>query len=249
MVVFYFSGTGNTRYLAKKFGQIIKCDVYSIEEKVNFKKLIKDNDTIALCYPIHFSTAPILFKSFLKHYKKDFVGKKIISLCSQQFFSGDGGRSIVDLLDDVKVIYVEHFNMQNNITSMPLYYKMTKINNEKCLKKVDKKLEKIVWNIKSGKVKLKGFNKFSILMGKSQYQSPKKIRQKQKEAVKINDNCILCNQCVKVCPTKNLEKKGNEIASKEQCTFCMRCVNICPSKSITVCIHGKVKEQYYLGDI
>ncbi len=246
MVTIYFSGTGNTEYLAKNFSNIMKCQCYSIEEDVDFKKIIKKNDVITLCFPIHFSKAPIYFMEFIKNLRDEFKGKKLIIFCSQQFYSGDGARSITDLLYDVEVIYAEHFNMQNNITSMPLYYKITKRNNKRCLKKNYLKLEKISKDIKNGKVKLKGFSNFSKSLGRRQHLSDENVIEKQKKAVKVNDDCILCNKCVKLCPTKNLVNNGEKITFKENCTFCVRCTNICPKQAITVLLHGKVSEQYYI---
>ncbi len=248
MVTIYFSGTGNSQFIAKKFSSLLKCDCHSIEDNVDFEKIIKENDTIALCYPIHFSKAPIYFNDFAKRYKEYFRGKNLIIFCTQQFYSGYGAKSITFILEDVNVIYAEHFNMHNNVTTLPTYYKLTKINNEKCLKRCSKKLEKIVRDIDNGVIKLKGFGKFGEYLGNKQHIDETTLRDKQKNAVKVNNNCILCNKCVKQCPTNNLEKWGGEITHKNKCTFCFRCVNICPKQAITVSIHGKVKEQYCILD-
>ncbi len=247
MVTIYFSGTGNTKFIAKNFSEFMGCEFYSIEEDIDFRKAIEENNIIALCYPIHFSKAPVLFMEFISKYKDNFKGKKIISLCSQQFYSGDGARSIIDLLEEVDVIYAEHLNMHNNITCMPNYYKITKINNKKCLRKTRKKIFNISKDIKRGKIKLKGFNKLSMSIGRTQHLSDESIKEKQQKAVRVNENCILCKKCVNLCPSKNL-LLGSKIISKENCTFCMRCVNICPKQAITVLLHGKVKEQYYISD-
>ncbi len=248
MVVIYFSGTGNSRFIAKRFSKEMNCKCYSIEEDVNFGEIITENDTIALCYPIHFSKAPLLFMDFISEHKSGFIGKKIVILCSQQFYSGDGARSITDLLEGVEVIYAEHFNMQNNITSMPIYYKLTKRNNKRCLKHTCKKIKKITKDINNNKVKLKGFNSFSMALGRAQHLNPESAKKKQLKAVKIKNSCVLCGKCVKYCPANNLAIDNNKIVFDNKCTFCMRCVNICPKKSISVLIHGNVKEQYYIGD-
>lgn len=246
MVTIYFSGTGNTKFLAKKFCDMAGGKCYSIEENVNFEKIISENDTIALCFPIHFSKAPVLFMDFVSKHKEIFKGKKIVSLCSQQFYSGDGARSIIDLLEDVEVVYAEHFNMQNNITSMPIYYKLTKRNNKRCLDAVDRKVKKVVKDIEKGNVQLRGFSKVSMAMGKGQHINPERLKEKQQNAVRVRESCVMCNKCVKCCPTRNLVNNGAAISSKDKCTFCMRCVNICPKKSISVLLHGEVREQYFL---
>ncbi len=248
MITIYFSGTGNSEYLAKKFSEEMNCNAYSIEERVNFVRLIKENDVIALCFPIHFSKAPVFFMEFVSKYKENFKGKRIISLCTQQFYSGDGARSIFDLLEDVEVVYAEHFNMHNNITSWPTYYKLTKRNNPRCLRGVEKKVKRVAKDIEQGRVKQKGFSEFAKVLGRGQHISPERVKVKQQSAVRVNDTCVLCGKCIKHCPTKNLKIESGKLADKAECTFCMRCVNLCPKKSLSVLIHGKVSEQYSIGE-
>jgi len=51
------------------------------------------------------------------------------------------------------------------------------------------------------------------------------------------EKCIMCRQCIKVCPAEALEpdtKKGGKIKHfVARCTFCSQCVDICPVK----CLH------------
>ncbi len=47
--------------------------------------------------------------------------------------------------------------------------------------------------------------------------------------------CIMCRQCVKVCPAAALEvdEKNNRIKHYvARCTFCAQCVDICPTKAL-----------------
>ena len=77
MVVLYFSGTGNTKYLANKFAEKMSGESYSIEEKVDFEKLILSGDTITFCYPIYGSCVPKIMTEFVMKYKKFLNNKKL----------------------------------------------------------------------------------------------------------------------------------------------------------------------------
>ncbi len=49
------------------------------------------------------------------------------------------------------------------------------------------------------------------------------------------EKCILCKQCIRVCPAGALEfdKKNNRIKHfVSRCTFCGQCVDICPTKAL-----------------
>ena len=247
MVVLYFSGTGNTKYIAKKFANKMGVKSYSIELDNNFEQLISRNDTITFCYPIYGSCVPKIMRMFVEKYKKLLNNKRIIILITQMMFSGDGARVFTDLLDGVRyeVIYAEHFNMPLNIPNIPVIDVKNGEKLKKRIEKADKKLDKICKDINNKVIKKRGFNKFSKVVGaKLQRDAFEKMEEKTKNPVKISDNCILCLKCVRVCPMNNLFLNNGKIEQKETCTLCDRCMNKCPKKAITVLCHGKVREQY-----
>jgi ferredoxin len=247
MVTLYFSGTGNSKYIAEYFSEEMDCENYSIEEKIDFKKLINSNDTIAFCYPSYGSCVPLIMRQFILEHKKELSGKKIIIFSTQLMFSGDGARVLIDLLEDVdfKVIYAEHFNMPNNICNLPIFPNPSKKKMEKYVQKSNKKIDKICKHIRRGAIRKRGFNIISKYLGLlSQRIYFKDIEIKAMKDVRINQDCILCGKCIRICPMNNLEEKDNWIEQKGNCTLCYRCVNKCPVKAITVLYHKKVKQQY-----
>ncbi len=247
IVVIYFSGTGNTEYVARKFSYINNIKCYSIEEEVDFDNLIKSSDIICLCYPIHHSLPPIIMKEFINQHYDLFKNKKIMSLATQQMFSGDGAYSINRYLPECRIIYTEHFNMPNNIGNIPFWSKLTKSEFESCINRVNKKIIKITNDINAEKIKLKGSSSIAKAIGSTQSNSENRM-EKKRDSIKISNKCILCKKCVVQCPKKNLFYESNQIKYKNLCTFCYRCVNICPTKAITVLIHKPIEFQYDVRD-
>lgn len=247
MVTIYFSGTGNSRYIAEKFSKTMGCENHSIEENLDFKKLINSNDTIVFSYPTYGSCVPLIMREFVLKHKKYLSGKKIIIFSTQLLFSGDGARVLTELLEDIdyKIIYAEHFNMPNNICNLPIFPNPSNRRMEKYLRKANRKIEKSCANMRKGFIRKKGFNIISKYLGLfSQRIYFKDIEEKARKDVRINEECILCGKCVKICPMQNLEKMANRIEQKDNCTLCYRCVNECPVKAITVLYHKKVQQQY-----
>lgn len=58
MIVFYFSGTGNSKFIARQFAEKMDAEFHSIEEKIDFKRLFNLVDTVAVVYPIYGSCVP-----------------------------------------------------------------------------------------------------------------------------------------------------------------------------------------------
>ena len=247
MLVLYFSGTGNTKYIANKFAEKMNGKSYSIEEDVDFKEIILESEIITFCYPIYGSSVPLIMSDFVDKYKSYLNNKKLIILSTQMLFSGDGARVFVDLLRGVEfeVIYAEHFNMPNNLPNLPVINVKNGDKLKKKVAKAEKKLSEVCDDINAKIIKKRGFNKVSKFLGYNlQRKGFTKLEKKIKDDVKVNDDCILCSACVKVCPKKNLFINNNKINSKGDCTICNRCVNVCPKQAITVFYHNKVRVQY-----
>jgi menaquinone-dependent protoporphyrinogen IX oxidase len=64
--------------------------MHSIEENINFSKLISANEIVGFCYPIYGSRVPRIMRQFVQRYYQNLKQKKIIIFCTQMLFSGDG---------------------------------------------------------------------------------------------------------------------------------------------------------------
>ena len=246
MLMFYFSGTGNSKYIAELFGAEMNAECYSIEEDIDFEALIEKNDVIGFCYPVYASRVPRIMRNFVDTFMDKLKGKKVVIFCTQLLFSGDGARSFAALFpkDYVKVIYAEHFFMPNNVSNVFILPMTSDKGIKRCTTRAQQKMKSICGDIKNGKIKKRGFNIVSQALGLIQGVFLPTIEKMANESVKVRDNCTVCQICVDVCPTKNLIFENERVGHRGNCTMCYRCVNMCPEKAITVGYHGRVGKQY-----
>jgi len=257
MLTLYFSGTGNSRYVAKLFSKGIGAKAVSIEEEVDFGSMMLEHDVIAFCYPIYGSRVPLIMRQFVDRHMDKLKGKDVIIFVTQMMFSGDGARVLTDLFPKghIKVIYAEHFLMPNNIGNFPLFKAPSQVKVKKCIRRAKVKLRRICKDINNGVIRKRGFNPVAKLLGKIQGSSWQgdssmasttkgSMERKAKDGVFISSACTACGLCIKLCPMKNLDKQDGIVIHKSNCTMCYRCVNHCPQKAITTFLHRKVKWQY-----
>lgn len=246
MVMFYFSGTGNSRYIAELFGEHMDASCYSIEEDIDFEKLIKSEDIIGFCYPVYMSSVPRIMREFVARHMKVLKGKKVIIFCTQLMLSGDGTRKFKMLFpkDHIEVIYTEHFFMPNNMNDV-LILPITKGKGiERYLVRAKRKMESVCRDIRNGTVKKRGFSVPARILGLPQSLLMGATERRANRAVSIDRDCTHCGLCVKICPMDNFSMDDAGIRHNHNCTMCYRCINACPERAITVLLSGKIKKQY-----
>ncbi len=246
MVLFYFSGTGNSKFAAKTFCGLIDADCHSIEEKTDFDALISAHDTIGFCYPVYGSYVPRPMREFVTAHADALAGRRFVILCTQLVFSGAGARELCAFLPGGtnNVVYAEHIRMPNNICNFALFAVKNGAENEKRLNKARIKLTRAADEYARGIVRRRGFNPLSILLGKSQSAFWPAYEEKAARDVKIDADCTRCGVCVRLCPMQNLSMGESRVEQANRCAVCYRCVNACPQRAITVMFHKKPKTQY-----
>jgi len=246
MLMLYFSGTGNSKYIAKLFCRNMNAQCHSIEENINFVQLIFSHEKIGFCYPIYGSRVPRIMREFVCRYIECLKDKKIVIFCTQLIFSGDGARVFTDMFsrDYVKVIYAEHFYMPNNVNNLFfLPIENDKIINKK-LENAERKMKIVCDNINNRKIIKRGFNIFSRFLGLFQGIFMPMLERKALDNVMVYDKCTLCGLCVSICPMCNFKKLNGKIVTKGNCTMCYRCINKCPENAIAVFLKTKINRQY-----
>jgi ferredoxin len=256
MIVLYFSGTGNSKYVAELFAENKNAECYSIEENLDFETLLNLHETIAFSYPIYFSRVPRILREFVAEYIDLFKNKKLIIFCTQWILSGDGTRAFAALFPPgyVDVIYSEHFFMPNNVNNFLILPIADDRKIEKYKQRTKRKMEIVCRNINNNIIKKRGFNLASRALGLVQASMVKSAERKGRSAVIIDNDCNQCGLCAKICPMKNFQNYTNispltkeeirKIVPLKNCTLCYRCINKCPQKAILVFTPMKITKQY-----
>ena len=178
IVIFYFSGTGNTWWVSeelvrqfKKLGRPTRA--YSIETiSVNEAlELIQDSGITGFGYPIHGSDLPVPMKDFISQLPV-LTGKRAFTFCTQWLWSGDGAAVGGVLLQDkgFDIQWGEHFLMPNNVTLSIISLPYTNDQNRlaRVLARAARRTALFAEKIGAGRPFLRGFNRVSFCLGSLQ---------------------------------------------------------------------------------
>lgn len=250
MLVLYFSGTGNTKYVCERFGSYFdNVMVISIEDDIWLTEIHKHR-TIVFGHPIQFSNCPIYVRDIIHSHHNLFEQKEIFVIATMGLFSGDGAGCSARIFKQYKINVIGglHVKMPDNIADSKLLKKSVekhRITIEKANRKIEIAARKLK-QLKPTKNGLYFWHHLAGLLGQRLWF--KKETRTYTDDVKISDSCSKCMRCVKQCPLDNLHLVNDKVEAKQRCTRCYRCVNICQEQAITI-LGKSIVQQYNLQQI
>jgi len=244
VVIFYFSGTGNTWWVSEELaGQLrdkgFQCKAYSIENLSPEKTvtLIEESSLVGFGYPVHGSDLPQPMKEFILALPQ-FQDKQALVFCTQWLWSGDGAAIGASFLANkgFAVRWGDHFLMPNNVTVSIIRLPYTNDPGRLAAvrQRAGRKINRFAERIASGRTYLHGFNYPAYLLGCIQRVPFRRYYPKLQNDIAVNrEICIDCGDCVRLCPVGNLYYAGQTIETEGRCILCLRCYNFCPVAAIT----------------
>jgi ferredoxin len=228
-MIFYFSGTGNSRWVAQEIAR------QTNDEAVDIAMLRKigaphyepaEDETIGFVFPIHAWRAPEIMSDFaggMKYDESNFVFA--VATCG-----GDAGNAMALFAEKVPVNSRFTIAMPHNyIKSYPVDSPQKveeRINNAKAkLPEISRSIlaKEPTTDILKGK--LAGL-KTGLVGGLFIHFALKS------SGYFVDDTCNSCGKCVTVCPIDTISlQKGKPVWAKP-CTQCAACIHVCPVAAI-----------------
>lgn len=256
-MIFYFSGTGNSRwaarYLAGKTGEQLVYIPDVIDSDCRFD--LPSDDRIGFVFPIHGWRPPLLVLKFIDKLRLDFKGHYCYALVT----AGDSIGKAMDYLGRALFAKGMHVDscfsliMPESYVGLPFMDVDTESRELKKKAKAASDLRQytdVIMRRQKGVSELTlgplpGF--FSGPVGSFFVNHIVTDKPFRVDAVK----CIGCGKCEKVCPVGDIVMIGDdggrhpEWKHNGECLVCFSCYHHCPTKAIAYGWRTKHKGQYY----
>lgn len=244
-MIFYFSGTGNSYYIAKRFLQPDE-ELISISDSVNnnqYSFQISQDEKVGFVVPVYNHSLPLIVKKFINEIKINDVNYAYcIFTCASDI--GHADTQIIDLLDkrNIHLKYLDSVIMPDNCIfehNLPDNRSAGQVISDS-----EPKIKEVMENILNKEVSsLKNPNFLSKIFQKD--SSPVL----QTNGFYVTDDCINCGMCEKNCPEKAI-KIINEKPDwvKTECCKCSACINKCPVKAIQYGKETEKRNRYIMFD-
>lgn len=248
-MILYFTGTGNSRYVARKIAEEINDEVVSINQLIKQEskdELISTNKPFIFVCPTYAWRLPKVVTEFIR--KTKFSGNNkvyFIMTCGED--TAKAINYIQKLCDDKgwELKGMAEIKMPEN------YIALFPVPDKETAKQIIEEADKLIYKIASD---IRNENNFNIV-------APSGLNGTIKSGITniafykfivhakgfySTNQCIGCGKCVNLCPLNNIILKNEKPTWKNKCTHCMACISGCPTKAIEYKNKTQNKERYYL---
>lgn len=263
-MIFYFTGTGNTRWVAKEIAEAIGEELLSIPQLIKEQRYqfeLQEKERIGFCFPTHGWQPPRIVREFisrlvLKGYHSHFCWA--LTTCGDNMgeamtiFNKELAKNEALHAEDGSPLQAESvFSviMPESYVCLP-FMKTDPIDKER--RKIEharqqlQHITSIIKDSERGIVELeKGATPrlYSYVIGA--YFNQKMVT--DKKFTVDEDVCTRCGKCSKVCPVDNIAGTPPTWLHNGQCTCCLACYHYCPVHAINYGSITRKREQYYFN--
>ena len=255
-MIFYFSGTGNTRWVATEIAKAIGEELLYIpdlQRQSHYQFTLKEGERVGFCFPTHGWQPPRIVRNFIEHLYIDNINDQ--TYCWALTTCGDNMGDLMTMLNKdlagiglqaetmFSVVMPESYVCLPFMKTDPEDKEIWKIENAR------RQLHHIVTILKDEKRGIVELERgatprlYSYVIGA--YFNKHMIT--DKKFMVDEDVCIKCGKCAKVCPVDNIKGTPPRWLHGGKCTCCLACYHYCPVHAIN---YGKItrkRDQYYFN--
>jgi len=250
-MIFYFSGCGNSRFIAEELAERLGEKMLFIPDlqREGMKEYgISEGESIGFIFPIYSWAAPQLVEDFVlaTHWSGKAAYVWFACTCGDEM--GMTRKTFGQTLAKVglKLEASFCFQMPETYLCFPGFKLDPKDNEERKIAAAREKLPLVAEAIRQHQPSedqiigsMPRLKSYAIRAGFVKNVSDKKYFS--------TDACIGCGICVNSCPLHNLELVDGRPHWLGNCTQCMACYHHCPKNAIQFASYTKGKGQYYFG--
>jgi ferredoxin len=228
-MVFYFTGTGNSLYIAKK----IAANPISIPQLIHKDNLSFEDDEIGIVCPVYGHIPPQIVQNFMK--KANFKANYLYMIMT--YGNRHGGAA--ELTNEIARNCGLYFNYINTIVMVDNFLPAFDMNEQKSIdKKVDDQIAKILEDINSRKQEIQTATEHDRQVHEAFLERTK--NRSFANLYQITEDCIGCGTCVKVCPDAFIRIENQKpVWNEGRCQVCMACTHNCPRLAIKLTMPEK----------
>lgn len=244
-MILYFSGTGNSAYVAKRVGKEISDEVLDLFKKIKSNDFseIHSERPLVIVAPTYAWRIPHIVQNWIENTL--FTGNQqiyFILTCGGSV--GNAGKYLAKLCQKKKMDYCGCMGITMPENYIALFSTPSQEEALHTIAQAEPVIDQAVRCIKDGAIFLQTEISFKDVLSNGVINAlfyPLFVHSKKFYAT---SECISCGKCVNVCPLNNIHMSNGKPAWKDHCTHCMACICRCPKEAIEYGKHSEGLPRY-----
>lgn len=239
-MIYYFSGTGNSKWVARMLASILGERLVEIGDAIRsgkFRYELASDESIGWVFPVYSWGPPPVVLDFISKwhvngYKKDKTYCYMVAVCGDDIgLTADIWRKALGYIDGNAAFSVQ---MPNNYILLPGFDVDSKDVEREKLERAKSRVEEVA------KAILAKSHVTDVVTGSCKWIKSRVIRPffnaflMSDRRFKVDaDVCTSCGLCAKVCPMKNITMDEKGLPRwNGNCAMCLGCIHHCPVRAI-----------------
>lgn len=240
-MIFYFTATGNSLYVAKQLDK----NIVSIPQIIHNSDLVFKDESIGLVCPVYGHEVPAMVREFLQ--KATFLTDYFYVVLTYGNRHGGAAELANELMKSLGIhaVYINTILMVDNF--LPVF----DMDEQKSIdKNIDEQIAQIKTDIQSRRNAVQAVSD----VDRQTHQDFLSLRAQMSADVwsklyHYTEACTVCGVCTKVCPASCYRVENARLErSTENCQACMACIHHCPQKAIQLNMPEKNPQARYRNE-
>ena len=250
-MVYYFSGTGNSTYVATTLANFLGLGLRFIPE-TEVSEIEEPSERLLFVFPVYSWGVPPLVSKFISDLGPDFwervedkgISVDVVMTCGDEVALAPEMITWDLKKEGIQVNSIWSVIMPNNYVLLPGFDIDSQDVEKRKLRECEGRILEIAQGLKRGdrridvtrgtipalksKIVFPLFKRWGIFPKKWHYR----------------DVCISCGRCSKICPLINIKMKDGHPVWGNRCCSCLACYHVCPVHAVEYGKETKKKGQY-----
>lgn len=244
-MILYFSGTGNSAYVAKYISRMIKDEVLDLFQRLrdhDYSAMASDKPWVVVT-PTYAWRIPRIVSEWMRQTK--LTGSKeiyFVLTCGDGI--GNAGAYLEKFCDILGMKYMGCAQIVMPENYIAMFQTPGTEEAKDIIRKAAPSIDEVCAALKKGKPlanrKISPVGKIcSGVVNKAFY--PMFVHA---DKFTVKNTCVSCGKCEKLCPMSNVKIKNGKPVWGKSCTHCMACICHCPTEAIEYGRHSKGLPRY-----
>ena len=249
-MILYFSGTGNSKYVAQRIADALGDTLFNMNDRIKARDSspIETGERIVFVTPTYAWRIPRIVQDWLL--KTDLIGAKrawFVMTCGSEIGNADKYNRELCTEKAISCMGTAQIVMPENFIAM--FNAPTVEEARRIVAKAEPFIDRAIAAIRAGHMFSPPRKKLYDRIASSAVNPVFYPLFVKANSFTASDVCIGCGKCEKLCPLNNITLQNARPVWGTNCTQCMACICYCPTRAIEYGKKSAGKPRYHFEEL